>query len=492
MSYINDLAQLVKLTAETTFKRKRKESTKLAILDELIDDNDLHSLEATTALLQAVTEALDPVTFSSDKLRKAVKQSGNFIISGIQNNTETNGPALKALQRKAEILNAELILLPVYYNKKAFSQAVEEGANFSAKVIETDLILNNKFYVYTNSHVLPTAKAPVNAAADLNEGERYSVIASPKMQRKELPRTVGQPNRTALTTGVLTEPNYLKSRAGTVAERDHKIAALFISESGTIEQLEYDENLQWDFEPVAFVLGDVHAENLDPIAWEASVNYILQSPSINTVVLHDLLDMENRNGHARHDWLHLYQQKDRSIQDDLDCVISLLTELSDLTQIKHIKVVRSNHDDMLDRLLGDTSYQSHLDPVNAKLYFKLKLQQLENIDNIGHCVPALQMSIENVISDKVEFLTLDTSEQLAGVEISQHGHKGTNGARSGLQNCRFKMVTGHTHTAGLIGDHVVVGTVSRLSHGYNAGGGTTWTQTNCAICSSGRLLLVDC
>lgn len=433
-------------------------------------------------------------TFTVSNMRDFIEcYNDNVVITAAQNNTEVHLDALVELEKYCIKVGAELVVLPIKYNKRAFSSAVEDSQeNFAAEItpyLQCKPFLLDDINVYSNCHILPTAKYPVNAGADLNGGERCTIVASPKMQQKELPRGEGQERSTIFTTGAITVPNYLESRAGSVAQKSHKIAALHIVD-GNVYPIEYDESLKWEYDFESLVVGDVHSENID---YKMLINTIklIETHKIKNVVLHDLLDFKSRNGHERNSGKHLFLNQDSCVKGDLLKVAHILQQFRDICP--HVYVVRSNHDDMLDRWLEDFTYRPHLDPMNAVTYYGLQYKKYLELE-AGNEPNMLEIALKHPdlrIKGEINFLKLRDSLLLAGNQVANHGHKGTNGARSGLQKLNVPMVVGHSHSGQRLDDFVTVGTISTLQQGYNAGGGSSWTNHNALICKSGRVVLID-
>lgn len=428
-------------------------------------------------------------------LRDFSTNSTNVIVTAAQNNSAVHSRAFSELEKYAQRLGAELIVIPIQYNKNAFSAAKEEEFKFASEVIPyfvEGAFKVDSAIVYANCHVLPTAKYPVNAAADLNGGERYTIVASPKMQQKELPRLQGQEPMTCYTTGAVTLTNYLNSRAGSVAEKSHKIGAVHIVDN-QVFPLEYDEEKLWVYEYDVAVLGDIHAEQLSESAFHKSIQMI-KTHKISTVVLHDLFDCMTLNGHERENPDHLFIHQRSNLEDDLHRVENVLNSLGNIKHVREIVVVRSNHDDMLDRWLKDAKYHPKYDAKNATMYYRLQYLKHMYMQHMGKTPNVLELALSlkksTIIDKKVNFLELGDSYQKHGVELAHHGHKGVNGARSGLQKTNQKMIVGHSHSGQRLDNFITVGTNSKLVQGYNVGGGSTWTTHNALICKSGRMTLI--
>jgi hypothetical protein len=290
----------------------------------------------------------------------------------------------------------------------------------------------------------------------------------------------------AVTTGCLTFPNYLSSRAGSVAEKSHRIGAAWIRGEQAL-QLEYDKLLGWDYDFSTCILGDIHSENVCEVALEKTLAEC-KIQGVDCLVLHDVLDCRAVNPHEASKASKSYKNfiNGWSVQDDVLAVSYVVARIKKDLPNATIYVVSSNHDDMLCRWIES---DPPLAPENQTLFYKLKIAQRENIKHFNALETALTCCGANLA--KVHFLGLNDSLLIHGVECSQHGHKGLNGARSGLQKIGQKMIIGHSHSAQRLDNFFSVGCLCRLDQGYNAGGGTNWTHTSALVCRSGRVVLFD-
>lgn len=77
------------------------------------------------------------------------------------------------------------------------------------------------------------------------------------------------------------------------------------------------------------------------------------------------------------------------------------------------------------------------------------------------------------------------------MELGQHGHLGTGGARGSLQSFikyRMPTITGHTHSPERAGQNLVVGVTGSLEMGYNKGG-SKWDRANAFVFDNGLTTL---
>lgn len=431
------------------------------------------------------------------------------IVTSAQNNTAINAAAWAELQRFAAEVEAQIVVLPVYYNKNAFSASVESDHEYFAEEIRPFLvdqdstIFEGLVMLAGNAAVVPTAKLPVNAAATLNSGELVTIVGSPKQQLKTLVSSPNLPTREAWATGTITNLNYTRSRAGSEASADHVFGGVLLelAENGAV----YSTNLAYKNgtirhyltqDQAVFVLGDLHCEVKDQENWGKTLD-LLESCSPSLIVVHDILHFATRSHHNRNDGKHLYQTKDQRVIDDLKTVIA---DLNSLASIAPVYVVESNHNSALDNWLHDLGYNPKRDPHQAKFYYLLNWLVCDALDE-GNGQIALQVALENLdkfedfpeLSDQIIFGRMDESFTRYGYELSQHGHKGQNGSAgsTGLfSRWGLPMVTGHTHSPAILGSCVTVGVTARLQQGYNRGGGSSWQQSHCAILPNGAAQIV--
>lgn len=436
----------------------------------------------------------------------AIRESKAYIVTGVQNNTAIHAECLAELERLARLLKAELVFLPVYYNKNAFSPAVEEEAETfapevaSRMVFEDSELFGGSVILRPSAATLPTAKLPINAAAALNCGEAVTVVPNTKQQLRTLPSAPAQGIKEAWTTGVVTKQNYTRSRAGAEAAHDHIFGGVLVFESkaGAVftRNLTFSRGVIFDaatirpFEGYA-VLGDLHCEMKDQAAWDLTIE-MMRKLQPKAIAVHDILHFSTRSHHQRNDGKHLYLTKNASVVDDL---LRVIEDLNQLAEIAPIYVVQSNHNSALDNWLHDVSYSPKRDPHQAKIYYLLSYLVADALDH-GEDTTALQVAFENLdqfdnfpkLSSQVRFGSMDTAELWNGTDVACHGHKGQNGSAGNtnlFSKWKLPMVTGHTHSPAIIGQVLTVGVTAKLDQGYNKGGASSWRQSHGLIMPNG-------
>lgn len=523
--------EITRVAADLNYYGKRKRDSRLECAEDIIGELALQS-EFEPSFLVSWLDANKPEkpakaerTAKASKPAASTVEAGHssrqalpelatldrVIVTSAQNNTGLNVAAWEALQQFAANNSAQIIVLPVYYNKNAFSAAVESDGEYFAEPLRPFLavddvtIFGGSVVLAGNAAIVPTAKLPVNAAATLNSGELATIVGSPKQQLKTLVSSPSLPTREAWSTGTVTNLNYTRSRAGSEAASDHTFGGVLLElgEDGTIytSNLVYKNNqiLHWaDAENAVFVLGDLHCEVKDQNNWDLTLD-VLDACKPSLIVVHDILHFSTRSHHNRNDGKHLYTTKDQRVIDDLKTVI---VDLNTLAEIAPVYVVESNHNSSLDLWLHDIGYNPKRDPHQAKFYYLLNWLVCDALDEGGESGQlALQVALENLdkfedfpeLSSRIEFGKMDQSFTRFGYELSCHGHKGQNGSAgsTGLfSRWGLPMVTGHTHSPAILGSCVTVGVTARLQQGYNRGGGSSWQQSHAVVLPNGAAQIV--
>lgn len=445
-----------------------------------------------------------------------------FIITSAQNNTITTGFEKQLLDVVSDMvqcdLDAKLIVMPVYYNKNAFSPAVEkEEEVFNPNILpylqldDCWLFERNACLLASTAAVLPTNKVPVNAAAKLNGGELITVVASPKQQYKTLPRLNDQSVTKAVTTGSCTAYNYTRSRAGAEAEKDHKQAAMIVykcdsgynvtnvfqGKDGSLNVVLPELDYLYGETPKACKLGDLHCEVADATYWSRTMDF-LDKIKPKFVAVDDILHFSTRSHHNRHSGKHLYANRSESVENDLRQVIEQLTEVADIADCVYI--TESNHNSALDNWLDDSSVNPKMDSHNSKLYYLLNWLVCDTLDQGEHEKNALQIALENAdltqlpeLPYNVNFGRMDKPCKPYMFDYSQHGHKGANGSAGNpnqFKDWNLKLITGHTHSPCIIGSVYTTGVTARLNQGYNRGGASSWDHGHMFEYANGQVQLI--
>jgi hypothetical protein len=206
------------------------------------------------------------------------------------------------------------------------------------------------------------------------------------------------------------------------------------------------------------------------------------------VILHDVFDGDSISHHQMKDPFVQYGKEMQGTNDLGKEIDVMMEQLNRFTKFDNVVIVRSNHDDFVDRWLKNEDWKKQPTFKNAPLYMDLSarlLRQYANgFENVKGVIPEL-------INDRFpKFITLgrSASYKVKDWECGQHGDVGSNGSRGSLLQYRklnTKIIVGHYHSPGRKDGAIAVGTTTKLRVGYNQGA-STWLQSHVIIHKDGR------
>jgi hypothetical protein len=358
-------------------------------------------------------------------------------------------------------------------------------------------------------NILPTVKNPLGGMKEAIGSAEALIVPHATLAHECVAVLGAQYGRVVpgmYSTGTVTLRNYIQQQAGHKAENRHNFGALIVefNEFGQfwIRQIETDEsgtfsdlntyvsgetgNVMFNVETVDVInYGDIHAEKINNkvanIQW-VQPNSMLDYFRPTFQMVHDLLDFSALNHHNRENHEHMAGNyfTGRTVQDDLRDVGRVLGNMR--RSWCNTVVVRSNHDDALDRWLADAKYDFRKDPANAWLYLQLQVENYSHL-KAGEHFDSLPISLNLAETDNgdAQFLRASQSFKVGPVELGEHGHSGINGSRgSPKQFASQKCTTGHTHTPSIYGGCYTAGVSGKLAMGYNEEGASSW-QHACVL-----------
>jgi hypothetical protein len=234
-------------------------------------------------------------------------------------------------------------------------------------------------------------------------------------------------------------------------------------------------------------LGDLHYGHHDEEVLQSTLD-LLQDLRPSHVVLHDVFDGSSISHHELKDPFVQYGKEILGLNDLSKEIQGMLDGLGKFQDFENVVIVRSNHDDFLDRWLKNEDWKKQPTFKNSKLYMRfsdLLLGQYETDPyNVKGIIPA-------IINEKYpNYITLhrSSSYKVKEWELGQHGDMGSNGSRGSLMQFRqlnTKIVVGHYHSPGRKDGALSVGTSTKLRVGYNKGA-SSWLQSHVIIHTDGR------
>lgn len=458
-----------------------------------------------------------------DKLNRRIKKHKRFVITTAVSGQQAHAGFLASIRQYCKHNNAKLLILPSH--DPAHNLDNEIDWHFDPSVLEDDLVfeetpLNSNFFI---SGIRVTAKQinPITGLNELSQTKGSFISASPKQFLEYDAVSASKFPHARMTSGACTLPNYASTRGNSqrssyIANFQHVIGAVIVeivnddiyhfrqvqaAEDGSFCDLgvEYGpkkgRKLRGDEAPV-LVMGDYHAGEHDDSAVNAWIEIINQL-GIQEVVFHDMFNGASINHHEEHDMMNRAERIRKglnSLETELTITANEFDRILGLKSVKSAVVVKSNHDDFIDRWVRP--YKFAKDPVNVEFGTALA-SEIIRLSKLGvradFFKTALELNGPPKNMSKIKWLTADSDYVVGGIHLGAHGDRSANGARGsikGLAKSYPKCVIGHSHTPGIFKGAFQVGTTSLLRLGYNKGP-SSWVHCSCLVYRNGQRQLIN-
>ena len=486
-------------------------ATKIACENNNIPYTDTSRRSVSKALeLRNITdnsEIEQTDVFKKAKLRVYDNSKQRFIISWAQSETEINEQFLTNIEAYASYIDASIHIVCGRYKNPTSITSNENTKNKEKNLYNTwhnRLIpyldaarhkIHPNLCILSDVKVQPTASTPLSGLNGLT-GLESCIVGHPRVHLDSLPILDGYPHKLLVTTGSVTIENYTDTKSGKKGEFHHTLGFVIVeldkdafhirqvtaNNNGSFYDLKYyvDNGVvenHTDIGALAIVFGDLHLGETNDDALATSFK-IAEDLNCNKIILHDVFNGHSISHHERNmPFTLMNRENDGSdnLMKELNYMKQFFTDRPNYEFI----VVRSNHDEFLDRWLSDVDWRK---ANNKSAYLNLAVMLANDYDGKG-IIPLILKEFDNVYS-----LGIDESYRIGDIECGMHGHKGSNGSRGGViqfKNMNTKNITGHTHTPRRVDGHSSVGTLTHLRVGYNVGA-SSWMNTNIVIYPNGK------
>ena len=448
---------------------------------------------------------VDSELFETAK-KKVTEDKQTFLISWAQNATPIHKNLMKNLKAYAKDLDAGIHIIAGRYSNPTSVFTDKDKDWWSPEVVPyLDAARHNLhkyLQVLSDIKIPPTGSTPLSGLNSVT-GLESCIVGHPRQQVKSLPILVGYPHKLLLSTGAATVANYTDSKSGKKGEFHHSIGFVIVELDGEnfhIRQVSADDNgnfydlykrvkngnvLENVEGAEAAVLGDIHIAHNDEKATAVSFKMLDQMKPKSTMI-HDIIDCESISHHEENDPFRIMQKEENGTGDLKKELEQMILWVKDRLKY-NLVIVRSNHDDFLDRWLKTVDWRR----ARNKRMFLFGAQILAN-EKVAQDKGVISFLLEDAFGDQIKTLGLDDSYRILGWELGVHGHVGANGSRGGhnqYKNMNTKMITGHTHSPNRGDGHMTVGTNSGLRVGYNKGA-SSWMHANALIYPDGKAQLI--
>jgi len=426
------------------------------------------------------------------------KKSKRFLITSATNNSTLNKNFFKTLENFCEHHKTQLLVIPLMYQNDPTMSRDDYfwPREVHPYTLSERMIVSKNLVIDGGANIRATAVNPLSGM-ESNSGVRSAVYGHPQVALEPVGTPKHEEPKQIMTTGSVTARNYRPGKTGTKAEFHHSASAVLIQMVG---QRYIPMSLHWDGRGIAFLdeywtpEGVEKRENPIAALVQGDSHAICEDKKVTTarrrlrgrtsplaLVWHDLHDHRIGNHHNTViENVKLAQAGLLRISDELDLAVAMLNR-----EGKNVKnyIIGSNHDEALDRHLN--RFKAKEDPINAPLMWELSIKTVESGRPAFECYAAPRLDVHH------EFVNRDGGFMIAGVDISQHGDLGVNGARgsaNGLAKTSRKTMIGHSHSARIVKGCYQVGVSSR-DHNY-ARGYSTWSICDGVIYSNGKRALI--
>jgi hypothetical protein len=454
---------------------------------------------------------IEPEQYVKAKEREFDKNKKRFIITWAQNDTPVHSGLLKNIESYADYIGADIhVIAGRYKNPTSMWSQTQQQEETWDKTLVPYLDANrhdiHKYVsILSDIKIQPTAVNPMTGLQALS-GENSCIFGSPKVQLEMIPVLEGCKPKMMLTTGAITKKNYTDSKAGKTGDFHHTFGFIVVEikddevffvrqvtaddKSGNFNDLYYNVNkgIVTKIDKIeGIVLGDLHIGHHDDDVLDTTFELMYELKPKH-VILHDVFDGDSISHHQMKDPFIQYGKEVQGTNDLGKEIDDMLEQLNRFTKFENVVIVRSNHDDFVDRWLKNEDWKKQPTFKNAPLYMDLSARLLRQYANGFEDVKGV---IPELINDRFpKFITLgrSASYKIKDWECGQHGDIGSNGSRGSLLQFRklnTKIIVGHYHSPGRKDGAISVGTSTKLRVGYNKGA-STWLQSHVIIHSDGR------
>jgi hypothetical protein len=441
-------------------------------------------------------------TFKKAQGRIHDNKKDTFIITWAQSATPIHKNLMKNIKAYSENLNAGLHIIAGRY-KNPTSIFADKGQDWWSPEVVPFLDasrhnLHKHLQVLSDVKVPPTTAMPLSGLAGLT-GLESCIVGHPRQHLNPLPVLEGYPKKLLLSTGSVTVANYTDSKSGKKGDFHHVLGFIIVELDGEnfhVRQVSADSNGNFydlykrviDGEVLentegaeAAVLGDIHIQHNDKEATDLSFRMLDEMKPKHTMI-HDIIDCESISHWDTLDPFRMMKKEEDGSGDLRKEVDDMVNWLSDKLKY-NLVVVRSNHDDFLDRWLKNTDWRK---TSNKRMYlYGANILANEALAKKKGVIPFV---IFNAFGDQIKTLGLDDSYRVLGWELGMHGHLGASGSKGGhtqFKKINTKNVTAHVHHPFREDGHCSVGTLTHLRVNYTKGL-SNWMQSNGLIYPDGK------
>ena len=487
------------------------------------------------------TEDVESPELKLAKKKRFNKSKKRFLITWAQSDTPIHLEFFNNLKTYAKHIDADVHVIAGRYKNPTSIFSDKNHDRWSEEIHPYLDAARHDIHKYvsimSDVKIQPTTMNPMTGLQGMS-GINSCVFGSPKVQMEMIPVLEDAKPKMMVTTGSCTVKNYTDSKAGKKGEFHHTLGFVVVEiqddetfymrqvtaedngdftdlyfrtrYKGGTQDIQFDDLLDKSFwvgahcgaKPVeltgeskvkridkieACVLGDIHYGHHDKDVLKKTFK-LLDTLVPKHVILHDVFDGDSISHHAMKDPFIQYGKEVHNTNNLGREVNYMMKKLKKFEKYENVVIVRSNHDDFLDRWLKDGDWKKQPTYKNSPLYMEysgiLLRQHAESPMDIKGVIPEL------INREFPNYITLGRrdSYRVKDWELGQHGDIGSSGSRGSLVQFRklnTKIIVGHYHSPGRKDGAIAVGTSTKLRVGYNQGA-SMWAQAHVIVHEDGK------
>lgn len=451
-------------------------------------------------LIKSTLDTIDEPLFTpqrADKVKTAIAKSRRYVITTAVVGAEVDTNALASVKNYCKKNDATLLIIPAADPAANVSDGLAEELQDELVVFE-NVDLNNNIAIFA----LKLSAKQINPTTGLGRiGQRNKsfIFASPKQSLEFVSVGNNKMPHALMTTGAITKPayqttRYMSQRTSFIAEHDHVQGAIVVeiqdkniyhfrqvqfNKDGSFTDLgvRYFAKSTMKTKIASMVLGDWHSGATNSTVKEVTYN-MLKRFRPEEVVLHDLFNGMSISHHVEDLSVTKARLNLPSLAGELRVTRDDLLAFNKL--VNRVVVVKSNHDEWIDRYLEEGRYVS--DSKNFRLALDLAAAKYDGKDPLAFGL------FRNNLPESIKFLKRDEDHIVKGIQLGCHSD--LEGSLLRLEKSFGKAIGGHSHTAAILRGVRKVGTSTDLREPY-AKGPISWTHTHALVNEDGSVQLIN-
>jgi len=493
----------IKYARDVYFDKSSSWDSRMATLCQYFDKSERTVRYWLVALGIKHKQDVEPEQYEKARKKEVDLTKKRFMVTWAQNNTPVHKKFFNKMLSYADYINAEILVIPGRYSNRMETLNKDTKESWSEELLpyltakRVDLCKN--LTILADIKVNATAVNPLTSLESLST-DNTSILGHPRIQMKTLPIfNINNKPRMMFSTGTCTNPNFTDSKIGAIGHfhatygfviveikddnETYFIRQVSATENGDFIDLYHevnDEGITRVKESLALIKGDIHYGNHDQKVLDVSFNELIPKVKPRQILLHDVIDCNSINHHEAKNFIRQYRNEVEglnSLKKEIDELIVWLNKIKDL----NIVIVRSNHDDFIDRWIINSDPKK--DIKNAVEYMDYAKILLEDKAPNGILPYIINQKIP-----QIKCLNRNESYKIGKWQLGMHGMDGINGSKGSVNQFRKineKSISGHSHTPSRFDGALQVGTNTKLRMGYN-NGISSWAWSDVLINANGK------